>query len=108
MAMVAHERSLVKKLEGKPFVLLGVNCDDNDQYVKEKNQKEQITWRSFKNLASDGRSISAEWNVRGLPTVYLIDHKGIIRQKWEEAPDAKKMEEAIAKAVAEAEKDQKK
>jgi hypothetical protein len=104
MAMAAHERSLVTKLEGKPFVVLGVNCDDKYQDSKEQHQKEQMTWRSFKNLATDGRNIPAAWNVDGLPTVYLIDHKGVVRQKWEGAPDAKKMEESIKKVVAEAEK----
>jgi hypothetical protein len=104
MALVAHERSLVKKLDGKPFVLIGVNCDDKDQDAKEKNQKEQMSWRSFKNPLPDGQAIAAQWNVGGLPTVYLIDHKGVIRQRWERAPDAKKLEEAIENVVAEAAK----
>ena len=41
MAMIPHERSLVKKLEGKPFVLLGVNGDDEDtsEELKKKNEK---------------------------------------------------------------------
>jgi hypothetical protein len=31
MAMVPHERSLVKRLESKPFALLGVDLDDTPE-----------------------------------------------------------------------------
>ena len=34
MGMVPHERELVKRLEGKPFVLLGVNGDDDREVAK--------------------------------------------------------------------------
>src|SRR5262249_11789421 len=45
--MVPHERSLVKNLEGRPFVLLGVTCDPDRAGLKEVVKKEEITWRSF-------------------------------------------------------------
>ena len=46
--MYPHERSLVKKMEGKPFVLLGVNSDaDREQIFGE-------TASSVFNLAGAG------------------------------------------------------
>ena len=136
MAMFPHERSLVKRLEGRPFALIGVNSDTDPQYAKlkqemdqaadkeafakkfekvdwssfkkelrEKNEKQQITWRSFWNGPDGtGGPISKEWNVRGWPTLYLIDHKGVIRHKWLGNPGDKVLDEAIDKLVAEAEK----
>ena len=82
--MYPHERSLVKRLAGKPFALLGVNSDADiatDRF-KQRLEKEQITWRSFWNgpKGADG-PISRAWNVRGWPTVYVLDHKGVIRFK---------------------------
>ena len=44
--MYPHERSLVKRLEGKPFALLGVNSDTKDR-VRQAMKKENITWRSW-------------------------------------------------------------
>ena len=80
--MYPHERSLVKRLEGKPFALIGVNSDIDMEKLKERMTKESITWRSFWNgpKGTDG-PISRAWNVRGWPTIYVLDHKGVIRFK---------------------------
>jgi hypothetical protein len=80
--MYPHERSLVKRLEGKPFALIGVNSDADKDKLKERLTKEQITWRSFWNgpKGPDG-PISRAWNVRGWPTIYVLDAKGTIRFK---------------------------
>ena len=104
MAMFPHERSLVKRLEGKPFALIGVNSDRDKEDCKKKNEKQQITWRSFWNgPKGTGGPISEEWNVQGWPTLYIIDHKGIIRHKYLGSPGDKKLDEAIDKLVKEAE-----
>jgi hypothetical protein len=80
--MYPHERSLVKRLTDKPFALLGVNSDTDKEKLKKRMAKEQITWRSFWNgpKGTDG-PISSAWNVRGWPTIYVLDHKGVIRSK---------------------------
>jgi hypothetical protein len=79
--MYPHERSLVKALADKPFVLLGVNSDSDRDEIKKTIKKEEITWRSFWNGGSTWGDISSEWNVMGWPTVYIIDAKGTIRWK---------------------------
>jgi len=80
--MYPHERSLVKRLEGKPFALLGINSDrDRDQLKKDVLPKENITWRSFWNGGSTDGPISRAWNVHSWPTIYVIDAKGVIRYK---------------------------
>jgi hypothetical protein len=76
--MYPHERSLVKRLQGKPFVLLGVNSDPDKDQLKEVLKKEQITWRSFLDGSLDG-PIARRWDVHSWPTLVLIDHKGVIR-----------------------------
>ncbi|HZN37955.1 MAG TPA: thioredoxin-like domain-containing protein [Planctomycetota bacterium] len=80
--MFPHERSLVERLKDQPFNLIGVNSDkDKDTYfagVKEHN----ISWRSFWNGPKGTQGpISTKWNVRGWPTIYVIDPKGVIRYK---------------------------
>jgi len=101
--MYPHERSLVKKLADKPFALLGVNSDRDKEKLKPRLEEEKITWRSFWNgPEGTGGPISAEWGVRGWPTLYVIDHKGVIRHKWVGSPGDKVLDEAIEKLVAEA------
>src|SRR5262245_62165116 len=79
MAMVPHERSLVKRLDGKPFALLGVNLDASRETLKKCEEKNGMTWRSF----FDGRDgpIGKRYNVKSLPTIYVLDAKGVIRAK---------------------------
>ncbi len=79
--MYPHERSLVKRLEGKPFALIGVNSDNNKDQLKEVLKKEKITWRSFWNGGSTNGPISREWRVRGWPTIYVLDANGVIRYR---------------------------
>jgi hypothetical protein len=79
--MYPHERSLVKRLEGKAFALIGVNSDNDRNALKEVLAKEQITWRSFWNGGSTSGPISRAWGVEGWPTIYVIDPKGIIRYR---------------------------
>jgi hypothetical protein len=104
--MFPHERSLVKRLDGKPFALIGVNSDRDKDFIKKENEKESITWRSFWN-GRQGTSgpISKAWEVRGWPTLYLIDHKGVVRRKFLGNPGDAELDMLIDELVARAEKD---
>ena len=101
--MYPHERSLVKKLEGKPFALVGVNSDKDKAELKKAMTKENITWRSFWNGGSTQGPISTRWAIEGWPTLYLIDHKGVVRHKHLGSPGDKVLDEEIDKLIKEAE-----
>jgi len=80
--MYPHERSLVERLKNEPFALIGVNSDTDKDALRKRMEEEQITWRSFWNGPKGTRGpLSAKWNVRMWPTIYVIDHKGVIRFK---------------------------
>ena len=101
--MYPHERSLVKRLSDKPFALIGVNSDKDKDQLRKRMEEEQITWRSFWNgPKGTGGPISTAWNVRGWPTIYVLDPKGIIRYK---GPREKKLDEAVDTLLAEREKE---
>jgi len=80
--MYPHERSLVKRLKDEPFALVGVNSDKDLDELRPALERENITWRSFWN-GPEGTNgpISARWNVRGWPTIYVLDEEGRIRYK---------------------------
>ena len=79
--MYPHERSLVKRLAGKPFALLGVNSDRDREALKEVMAKEEITWRSWWDGGSTRGPIAGQFNVSSWPTIYVLDAKGVIRYK---------------------------
>jgi hypothetical protein len=83
--MIPHERSLVERMSGRPFVLLGVNSDgteDPERLARYEQQSEKlgVTWRSFRDESTRPK-ISTTWNVTSWPTLYLIDHRGVIVAK---------------------------
>jgi hypothetical protein len=86
--MYPHERSLVKRMAGRPFALIGVNSDGDLEKLRPRLKEEEITWRSFWcGEEGTGGPIPSLWNVSGWPTVYFIDHEGIIRSKSVGSPD---------------------
>jgi hypothetical protein len=95
--MYPHERSLVAKYQGRPFVIVGVNSDENRAQLKKVIVDEKITWRSFWDGGSPDGPIANAWNVGGWPTLYLIDHKGNIIG---EDPDDAAIEKAVKVAEA--------
>jgi peroxiredoxin len=97
--MYPHERSLVKKMENKPFALLGINSDPKER-VREVLKKENITWRSFWDGGDTNGPIARAWNVSGWPTIYVLDHKGVIRFK---NVRGEKMDEAVEQLLKEME-----
>ncbi len=77
--MYPHERSLVKRLAVKPFALLGVNSDQDREELKKAMEREKISWRSWWDGGSTDGPIATAYNVSSWPTIYVIDHKGLIR-----------------------------
>ena len=103
--MYPHERSLVEKYQDKPFVILGINSDASRETVTRVSIKEKLTWRSFWDGGSTDGPIASKWNVTAWPTVYLIDHKGVIVRQVGMTEEDK---ELIAKTVKDAEEANKK
>lgn len=77
--MYPHERSLVNSMSGRPFVLLGVNNDSKIETVKKAIKKNNLNWRSW--YDGKGGPIVKEFGIRGFPTIFLVDHDGVIRYK---------------------------
>lgn len=98
MAMVPHERKLVEKWQDRPFVMIGVNSD-NPTKLKQLVEKRTVTWRSFNNQQKDFK-ISDRWNVSAWPSLYIIDHKGVIRHR---GLRGEAMEKALDALIQEAE-----
>jgi len=103
--MIPHERSLVEKWKDKPFALLGVNSDGTDTEEGLKKYREEaktmgVTWRSFRDEGNTPK-ISETWRVMGWPTLYFLDHEGVIRHK--DVRDDEEMEKVLAEMIAAAE-----
>ncbi len=99
MRLVPHEAALAQKYMGRPFQLYGVNEGDERDVAKKTVLNKQMTWPIFYGGRIRG-GLAAVWDVVFWPAVYVIGPDGVIRYKG----DGDGLEEAVEKAVAEAEK----
>lgn len=100
--MYPHERSLVEKYKNEPFAIIGVNSDIDQASLKKVREQENISWRSFWSGPEGTRGpIPKAWNVRGWPTIYILDARGVIRFK-SVGSDEKAIDHWLEKLISEA------
>jgi peroxiredoxin len=72
--------SLVDQMEGKPFVLLGINASDDHEKAKATAEKYGVKWSSFQDPREGpirkSYHVGSEWR-----TIYVLDRKGVIRYR---------------------------
>ena len=93
-------------MQDKPFALIGVNINCHDPKVLKKvMDRERLPFRSFTDK-SDGEGlgvIGRAWNLFGTPTVFVLDHKGVIRYRHMGIPDRKAIDGVLKELIREAE-----
>ncbi|MCB9892343.1 MAG: TlpA family protein disulfide reductase [Planctomycetes bacterium] len=71
----------MQKHADKPFAIVGVNSDPDLAKLRKTVVEKELTWPSFFDGGLIGGPIATQWGVRGWPTVYVLDAKGVIRFK---------------------------
>ena len=95
-------------MENKPFALIGVNTNGyTSEKLKEVMDKEKLNWRSYADTKAEKTGvfgpISAAWNLQGTPTLFIVDHQGVIRYRWLGGPTSAAIDHALEKLIKEAE-----
>ena len=72
---------------------------DEPKKLKAIMDKEQLNWRSF--VIQD--AIDSQWNHPATPLYYILDHKGVIRNKWFGTPGEKAIDTSLEKLIKEVE-----
>jgi thiol-disulfide isomerase/thioredoxin len=104
--MIPHERDMYEKLkkDNKPFEMVAVNVDDEKETLEKFLAKEKMPWIHWWDNGQEG-AILKKFRVKAYPTLYLIDHTGVIRYKWIGMPESEgTIEKAVDELVKEAEK----
>ena len=99
--MIPREKQLVERLKDKPFALIGINSDGGRDALAKIVKENGINWRNAVDGTTNG-PIATRWNVRGWPTIYVLDHKGVIRFR-DVRGDA--LDRAVETLVAEAQRE---
>lgn len=85
--MYPHLRQIVEDYKGKPVALLGINVDDDVKELKLLSEKNEVTWPIWWDGENLEGPLAAQWVVRSMPTFYVLDHNGVIRNKGFLQPD---------------------
>jgi thiol-disulfide isomerase/thioredoxin len=101
--MYPQEQDLVQRYKGKPFALLGVNCDDDRDAIRSTVKRRGLGWDSWWDGGAEGHRIRRDWHVGGFPTIWVLDHRHVIRAR---GPRGKELDAEVARLVKEAEEDQ--
>jgi len=80
MAAVPEHLAILRKHEGKPLAIVGINSDEDRTTAATVATEKGITWRSWWDKSTRG-PIATRWNVHSWPTIYLLDATGTIRYK---------------------------
>jgi peroxiredoxin len=67
-----------KKFHAQGFEIIGISSDDNKEVLLRFIKAHEIPWPQY---LDDYRRISQRWKINGLPTMWLIDKKGLIVNK---------------------------
>ena len=97
---IPHLNSLNRKYGKQGLQILGVSVDEgNDSEVKSFIAERKISYP----VAIGGEDMQTEYGLRSVPTVYVINKKGMVAEKFQGYSDqtGKAMEETIKRLLAE-------
>lgn len=98
-ASYAEQRALLKRLEGKPFVVLGVSGDADRAAAKKALAAEKLTYRAWFDGGGTDGPLAARWEIDVWPTLVLIDARGVVRDMAFGWPEGKELSAAIDKVM---------
>ena len=61
--------------------MLGISVDDDVAELKRLAEKREITWPIWYDGENEEGPIASRWVIRGMPTFYVLDDRGVIRNK---------------------------
>jgi thiol-disulfide isomerase/thioredoxin len=104
-ASIPHSRELVEKLKDKPFVFVSISSDAEKKTLTDFLEKEKMPWTHWWEGVKEN-SVGNNWNITGIPTLYVIDSKGVIRFKQVgfSPAEADKLDKEVEKLLEEIQK----
>jgi len=99
-AMIPHTNQLFEKMKGKPLDIVSISGDAKQETLTDFLKTNKMPWTHW----WDGQgALSRLYGVSAIPTIYVIDHKGIIRHH--QVGGGHEMDAVVEKLVKEAEND---
>jgi thiol-disulfide isomerase/thioredoxin len=97
MAELPNVKATYDKLHDKGFEIVGISFDRDVEKLKQVVAREKMAWPQYFEGQGEGNKYGEEFGISGIPTMWLVDKKGVLREL--NARD--KLEEKVEKLLAE-------
>lgn len=98
VAALPHVRTLTERFKDAPFVVLGVNTDDDKERFRQQVKARLVTWRNAFTGGKDN-PITRRYRISGFPTMLVIDHEGVIRRRYLGMTTPRELERSIEELI---------
>ncbi len=96
---IPHIKELYKKYKNKNFEIIGISLDKKKELVDKYIAKEQIKWKMIYSGKAWADDIVRHYNVNLIPSYWIIDRKGILRDFGIHLRDEHKLKQSIEKLL---------
>lgn len=80
---IPRMKEIYKTYHSKGLEMIGVDCDSDDDTVISFTKDKQMPWPQLRETSQGGSEqwhpLAVQWGVMGIPTMFLIDKKGVLR-----------------------------
>lgn len=93
---IPNLRAAYEKLNPKGFEIVGISFDDDKEALVEFTKKNQMPWVQYFDGEGWGNKLGKEFGITGVPTMWLVDKKGVLRDLNGRMDLAGKVEKLLA------------
>jgi thiol-disulfide isomerase/thioredoxin len=83
--MIPKEKQLVARMQGRPFVFIGISADHKREILERFLERTGMPWVHI--FDGDNGPLAKAWQVDGFPTFVFIDATGVIRHRFDGGGD---------------------
>ena len=89
-------KAAYEKLHEKGFEIVGISLDQSISKLKQVLDREAMTWPQYFEEDGNGNKFAEEFGIRGIPAMWLVDKKGLLRDLNGRDNLAEKIEKLLA------------
>ena len=81
-AEIPHVKELYANFHAKGLEIVGIDCDGDDETVNTFTKQKEMPWTQLREESQTDdpwHPLAKQWGVGGIPTMFLIDKKGVLR-----------------------------
>ena len=84
------------KLHEKGFEIVGISLDQDGEALERLIKKEEMTWPQYLEEGGKENKFAGEFGIEGIPAMWLVDKKGVLRDLNARSSLSNKVEKLLA------------